>query len=275
MRVGGGSSSTNAMMFLENGENEISLEIGALGWFSRENISDQERSHFNTQSGCKVDLVRTDKQSQVNLASINVIINKDGIPEVNSNDKSSIIRKKVLAEQAIPGHIEPKFYWEKYYPPQMMVYQFTKKINISGIPEWQWIHATQFNGSDEQMQKLRAAYIKMADVINNRDREKLKKISQIALKAWSTTTGDSEDDILLSLYPKDKLEGGIAKIDPIKWDNYEVRVMNNGRMVQLYNKSEPRYSPLTYHYVNKKGNNAINYFAPIFSLINGEFVPVI
>lgn len=176
MRVGGGgSSSTNAMMFLENGENEISLEIGALGWFSRENISDQERSHFNTQSGCKVDLVRTDKQSQVNLASINVIINKDGIPEVNSNDKSSIIRKKVLAEQAIPGHIEPKFYWEKYYPPQMMVYQFTKKINISGIPEWQWIHATQFNGSDEQMQKLRAAYIKMADVINNRDREKLKK----------------------------------------------------------------------------------------------------
>jgi hypothetical protein len=28
------SSSTNAMMLMENGENEISLEIGALRWFS-------------------------------------------------------------------------------------------------------------------------------------------------------------------------------------------------------------------------------------------------
>ncbi|MDM2748295.1 hypothetical protein OGY07_02885, partial [Citrobacter sp. Cs237] len=95
-----------------------------------------------------------------------------------------------------------------------------------------------------------------------------------ALKAWSATTGDSEDEILLSQYTKDKLEGGKAKILPIRWENYDIRIMNKGRMVQYYNKSKPNYSPLAYKYIDEDGDEAMNYYAPIFSLIDDEFIPV-
>ena len=93
----------------------------------------------------------------------------------------------------------------------------------------------------------------MAEIIKNRNRDRLKAFDSEALKAWSVTAGDSEDAILLSLYTKEKLEGGKASILPIKWGDYAVRVMNKGRMVQLYNKSEPTYSPLTYSLIDENG----------------------
>lgn len=43
----GAISSTNAMMLMANGENEISLEIGALGWFSDKPASMEERGVFS------------------------------------------------------------------------------------------------------------------------------------------------------------------------------------------------------------------------------------
>lgn len=54
-------------------------------------------------------------------------------------------------------------------------------------------------GSDEQLQKLKAAYIEMAAIISSGDRARLKASHKEALKAWSVTTGDSEDEILLAL----------------------------------------------------------------------------
>ncbi|MGK9176083.1 hypothetical protein KXR87_23230 [Yokenella regensburgei] len=214
---GGGISSTNAMMLMENGENEISLEIGALGWFSDEQLSQEERGHFDPHSACSLELVRFNGQEKQTLSSIKVTINTQGLPEAQPDSSRTITREKVLAEH----------------------------------------------------------YSEMAIIINSRDRNRLKAYDKTALIAWSATTGDSEDEILLSQYNKDKLEGGEAKILPIKWEDYEVRIMNKGRMVQFYNKSKPNYSPLTYKYIDEDGDEAMNYYAPIFSLIDGKFIPVI
>lgn len=63
-----------------------------------------------------------------------------------------------------------------------------------------------YTGSDEQLRKLKAAYTEMASIISSRDRARLKAYNKEALKAWSATTGDSEDDILLSLFSKDNVE---------------------------------------------------------------------
>lgn len=269
---GGGISSTNALMLIENGENEISLEMGALGWFSEKSLTQEERGRFDPQSACSLELVRFNGQEKQTLSSINVTINPQGLPEAQSDNTQPVNRTKILAEQVIPGHIDPGYFYETYFPKGMEIYKFTKKITIRGIPEWAWINATPFDGSKEQLQKLRAAYAEMAEIINSRDRSRLKEFDRVALKAWSVTTGDSEDEILLSLYTKDELEGGKVKLIPIKWDDYDVRVMNNGRMVQMYNKSEINYSPLTYKYTNKE---TMGYYGPIFSLIDGKFVPVI
>ena len=271
---GGGVSSTNSLLFLENGTNEISIEIGALDWFSEEKNKTGSKGKFSSNSSCKMELTRFNKIKNEVITDIEVNIDKNGMPEGRSNDVK-LVGKKILAEQVEPDHIDVNYYNDLFFPKGMELYEFKKEIVINDIPEWQWVNATPYINNNDQLTKLREAYIEMAGIINSRNREKLKKFDQIALHAWSTTTGESEDDILASQYPQDKLEGGKAKIEPIVWDNYEVRVMNKGRIVQLYNKSKPTYSPLNYYYVDEDGDKMMGFFAPMFSLINGKFVPVI
>lgn len=272
---GGGISSTNALMLMENGENEISLEIGALNWFSDKSLSLEERGHFDPQSACSLELVRFNGQVKQTLSSIKVTISSQGLPEALPDSTRPITRAKILAEQVIPGHFDPDYFDNTFFPQGMELYRFTQKVSVSGIPEWAWVKAEPFTGNSEQIQKLRTAYSEMAEIINSRDRDRLKAYDKTALEAWSATTGDSEDEILLSQYNKDKLEGGKAKILPIRWEDYDVRIMNKGRMVQFYNKSKPNYSPLSYKYIDEDGDEAMNYYAPVFSIINGKFIPVI
>ncbi|WP_229905847.1 hypothetical protein [Rahnella laticis] len=271
----GAISSTNSLLFMENGENEISLEIGSSTWFSEKHIDDSVRAVFPNSASCKIDLIRWDNNKQSSLASISVSIGKDGNPEKKSDHDNSIILKKITAEQVIPGHIDPEYFSERYYPKNMELYKFTKKIHISGIPDWKWVSATPFTGTDEQINGLRSAYLELAKIINMRDRKLLKNSHSIALEAWSKTTGESEDDILLSQYPKEDIEDGKVKIDPIKWNDYSVRIMNQGRIVQFYNKSNPDYSPLSFHSKDEDGNDVMGYYAPMLSLINGKFVVVL
>ncbi|WBM68872.1 hypothetical protein OH773_11700 [Buttiauxella sp. WJP83] len=215
------------------------------------------------------------KEDETRLSSINVTINTQGVPEAKSDNLHPILRTEILAEQAVPGFIDPDYFDETYFPNGMKLYQFTQKITVTGLPEWAWTRATPFTGSNEQLQQLKAAYSEMAEIISAGDRARLKVFDSEALKAWSATTHDSEDEILLSLYSKENLEGKKIKMLPIQWEGYAVRVMNNGRMVQLYNKSKPLYSPLTYTYIRADGHTLMNTYAPVFSLINGKFIPVI
>ena len=274
---GGGTSSTNSLLMMENGENEISLEIGALGWFSDRPLTTEERARFDPQSACSLELVRFKGQKKQTLSSIKVTIGPQGIPEAQpgSGSKDAVIGTKILAEQVVAGHIADNYFNKNFFPQGMYVYRFTWKVRMQGIPDWAWVNAESFTGSDEQIRKLKTAYSEMADIISTGDRKRLKAYEKTALAAWSLTTGDSEDEILLSRYPKNELEGRKAKMIPIKWERYSIRVMNKGRMVQMYNKSKPTYSPLTYKYIDEDGHALMGYYAPIFSLINGRFVPVI
>jgi len=271
----GAISSTNAMMMMENGENEISLEIGALGWFSDKPADAETRATFSPEAECSLDVVHSVEKDEITLSSIKVTINDQGIPETQSDSQHPITRKEILAEQAAPGFIDPDYFDETYFPKGMKVFQFTQKITVTGLPDWIWTRATPFNGSDEQIQKLKAAYTEMAEIIRSGDRVRLKEFDREALKIWSATTQSSEDEIFLSLYKKENLEDKKIKMLSIRWENYAVRVMNKGRMVQLYNKSKPLLSPLTYTYIRDDGKKVMNTYAPIFSLINGKFIPVV
>ncbi|WP_330986270.1 MULTISPECIES: hypothetical protein [Enterobacterales] len=272
---GGGISSTNALMLMENGINEISLEFGSLGWFSDGNSFRDKLEYFNPQAECSLDLVRFHEGEEQIISSMKVVVNNSGQPEALNDNNHPVSKLKVLAEQIVPGHIDSDYYDSNYYPKGMALYRFTQSVAISGIPEWPWVRAQVFTGADNQIKDLKSAYIEMAEIIKSRSRLNLKEFNKVALEAWSETTGESKDDILYSLYPVNKLEGGGAKLLPIKWDDYDIRVMNKGRMVQFYNKSNPEYSPLTYRYIDEDGDECLGFFAPIFSLINGKFVPVI
>ncbi|WP_330986257.1 MULTISPECIES: hypothetical protein [Enterobacterales] len=273
---GGGISSTNSLLLMENGENEISLEIGALGWFSPKVKTLTEQRRFGKESGCSLDVVNFDKENnKKTLSSIKVHINSQGEPVASPDDVHPIIRSKIITQQVVAGHIDPDYFSEYYYPKDMEVYQFVQKITVSDLPDWAWVKAEEFTGSDIQIQKLKVAYNEFAEAINNHDRVRLEGVNDIALDAWSKTTGESRSDILFSHFTKEEIEEKKITILPIKWEDYDVIVMNKRRMIRMYNKSKPTYSPLTFRYIDENGEEHMASYAPIFSLINGKFVPVI
>lgn len=157
----------------------------------------------------------------------------------------------------------------------MEVYSFEQTIVLQGLPSWPWLNALSYNGSSAQLELLKKSYNEIAEILKSRNREKLKESHKIALNSWAIATGETPDDILSSQYSKKELEGGVLNILPINWNDYEVRSMSNGRIVQMYNKSKPTYSPLTYYFTDEDGDEILGSIAPMFSLIDGKFVVVI
>lgn len=92
---GGGISSTNSLLFLENGINEISIEIGSLDWFSEGNNNKDGKGKFSSNSACKLDLVRFNGKKQDFITSIDIVINKNGTPEARRNGVNWV-GKKIL-----------------------------------------------------------------------------------------------------------------------------------------------------------------------------------
>ncbi|GLY63157.1 hypothetical protein Pcaca05_40140 [Pectobacterium carotovorum subsp. carotovorum] len=162
---GFGTSSTNALMALENGENELTVEIGALGWFSKEAIGDEERKAFKPDAKCKVALTAFKGEQSKVLSQLTIAIGQDGIPYVQSGGEADsakpekVMVKKITAQQVEMGHLSSDYLIDNYFPAGMELYQFTKKVHLKNIPEWKWTKATPFTGKTEQIQALKIAYL--------------------------------------------------------------------------------------------------------------------
>ncbi|WP_264628289.1 MULTISPECIES: hypothetical protein [unclassified Symbiopectobacterium] len=278
---GFGTSSTNALLALENGENEITVEIGALGWFSKETIGDEARKSFKPDAGCKVALTAfKGKESKV-LSQLTIAIGKDGIPyaqsggEENSAKAENVSVKKITAQQVEKGHIPDNYFRDNNFPVGMELYQFTQKVYLKGLPEWKWTQATPFTGKPEQTQALKIAYLDLWHLFAERNQEAIKSSLSESLHAWSVTTGDSVAEIYNSTNFSESFKDPSFKMVSINWNDYEIEVMNNKRMVRLVNKSSPLVSPISYFTENQDGKKKMKYFSPIFSFIDGKFIPVI
>ncbi|PWC09494.1 hypothetical protein B4923_19575 [Brenneria roseae subsp. americana] len=278
---GFGSSSTNAMLVLANGENDITLEIGALGWFSEEKLTDEERKKFHPESSCKLDLTAFKSKESKVLSRIHVGINKDGIPFVKSDEEKisanpeRIIIKKISAQKIEKGHIPDNYFIDNYFPDGMDLYQFTQKVYLKGLPEWTWTRATPFTGTSEQVQALKLVYLDLWHLFVAKDNEKIKLYLNESLHAWSITTGENINDIYNDNDFVNDFKHPDFHMIPINWNDYKIEVMNKGRMVRFVNKSDPTVYPISYSVKDDDGDNNLGYFSPVFSLIDGRFIPVI
>ncbi|MCW2482348.1 hypothetical protein, partial [Candidatus Symbiopectobacterium sp. NZEC135] len=196
---GFGSSSTNALLFLENGENEITAEIGALGWFSKETIGDEARKSFKPDAGCKVALTALKGKESKVLSQLTIAIGKDGIPyaqsggEEDSAKTENLSVKKITAQEVKKGHIPDDYFRGNKFPVGMELYQFTQKVNLRGLPEWKWTKAAPFTGKPEQIQALKIAYLDLWHLFAERNNQKIKKYLNESLQAWAISTGNSID----------------------------------------------------------------------------------
>jgi hypothetical protein len=280
---GFGTASTAAMLLLENGENEISLEIGALGWFNKNIESATERAQFHPQAGCKLELTTIRGGQSAVISAIEVGIGEDGLPQAKmAKDEPKyhaisgpVMRQQVMAEQVVPGHMEAKYFNLYRYPAKMELYRFSRQVVISGLPQWPWVKATAYTGTPAQRQGLQQAYLQVWQALNNSDTKVFRQQLKHSLNAWAWATGETAESIFDDQAITSRMQAQGFKMIPINWADYEVRIMNKGRMVQLINKSDPSVSPLTYYYVKENGKTSMGILSPIFSLIDGEFVMVI
>ncbi|MGV7961737.1 hypothetical protein QPK13_11695 [Photorhabdus tasmaniensis] len=280
---GFGSASTAAMLLMANGENEISLEFGALGWFSPDALSDKARNHFSPGAKCTLELTAMrGKESQV-LTAIEVEIDKNGQPVATTpvNEakyaavSTPVIHYVIQSENVEAGHKDKDYFDIRKFPPNMTLYRFSRNVKISGLPDWAWVKATPYTDTPEQRRQLQQAYMAAWQAYNAKDINTLREQQKVALKAWAWSTGENEENIFTdqSVYRNMKTKN--FKMIPINWDNYQVKIMNQGRMVKLVNKSDPENSPISYYHVDEDGDTVLATVAPIFSLINGRFVQVI
>ncbi|NHB95177.1 hypothetical protein [Photorhabdus stackebrandtii] len=281
---GFGSASTASMLLMANGENEISLEFGALDWFASDEVSDKARAHFNPEAKCKLELTAMrGKKSEV-LTAIEVAMDKNGQPVATTpmNEtkyaaiSTPVVRHVIQADNVEAGHIEKKYFDPKEFPPNMTLYRFSRSVKISGLPDWEWVKATPYTDTSEQRQQLQRAYMAVWKTYNTKDINTIREQQKTALKAWAWATGESEESIFTSKPIYSNIKAKNFKMIPINWDDYRVKIMNQGRMVKLVNKSDPESSPISYYYIDDEdGETVLATTTPIFSLINGRFVQVI
>ncbi|OCA55958.1 hypothetical protein Phpb_01069 [Photorhabdus namnaonensis] len=181
----------------------------------------------------------------------------------------------VQAQNVEDGHVEKKYFNPKEFPPNMTLYRFSRSVKISGLPDWEWVKATPYTDTLEQRQQLQQAYMAVWQAYNAKDINTLRKQQKIALKAWAWATDESEESIFADQSAYSDINEKGFKMKPINWNDYTVKIMNQGRMVRLVNKSDPESSPISYYYVDEDGETVLATVAPIFSLINGRFVQVI
>lgn len=279
--IGFGSTSTNSMLLMENGDNTLTIELAALNWFAEENLTPEARQQFHPNARCEIVVNRFDDQGNITpLAQLTVKINQQGQPEAydeKGNIDTAVEKKVILARntQSVNSDKIRKRVRENEYPKGMTVFQFNKKIMLDNLPNWPWIKAEKYQDTPQQRALLQAAYQELWLAFDKQDIKTIKRLYTPALENWVISTGGTVDSQFKSRDINHKLEKNHFQMIPINWDNFEPLIMNNGKMVKLIYKEDFNYSPISYRFIANDGDNRVGTQAPIFSFVDGKFIPVI
>ncbi|WP_369311852.1 hypothetical protein [Providencia rettgeri] len=278
--LGFGTTSTNSMIMMRNGENTISIEMASPNWFSTKEVPKDKLNQFNPNAKCEITINKiTDNGEIIPLTTLLVKINEKGEPEAYQGDAlDRQVEKKVIkapnTEKVHQNRIRQNIRTNEY-PHDMTVFQFNKKISVTGLPEWEWVNAERYQDTPEQRKLLQAAYLELWTAFNQKDLSKIKHILAPSLKTWAETTGGTIDEQFESREIATDFNQKAFAMIPITWDNFVPLVMNDGKMVKLVYKEDFDYSPISYSYFNDANRKIIGVHSPIFSLVNGKFIPVI
>lgn len=271
------TSSSNSMLVLENGINEITLEVGALDWFSNKSLKEKQKSMYSTDAYCNVALTLFSGDKQQVITKINVTIDNDGHPQANTDESGQdpLSIKNTMAWQVEQGHIHDDYFIENLYPQGMTLHRFTQKVYLKGLPEWRWTKATPFTSKPEEILALQNAYNELWRLFVAKDNNAIKNKMHISLNAWSIATDANIDRLYNSYDFVDGFKNKTFKMIPINWKDYTVEITNKGRLVRFVNKSDPTISPLSYDVTAEDGEIELRSFSPYLSIVDGRVTPVI
>ncbi|MBI6188909.1 MULTISPECIES: hypothetical protein [Providencia] len=269
------TTNTNVQMLIENGVNNIELEVAPISWFSDNNGNKE----FDKDAVCNVSLYITENSTDdLNyVAKIKIEIDKEGNPIAYSFNKTDDSIKKSVAyldnTEKVTNNKIRYVVGEFEYPKDMEVVTFKKDILFHNIPDWLWVKSEPYDES--KINSLKSAYEELWHSFNDKDINKIKELNSAANNAWAISNNSTEEAIFKSYDIIELINEPSSKMIPIDWDNFKVILMNKGRMVKLVYKEDFSYSPITMTYKDENGDELLYSFSPIFSFVNGKFIPVI
>lgn len=278
--LGFGTTSTNSMMAMQNGQNTLTIEMAAPNWFATNEVPKDKLNQFNPNAKCEITVNKiTNNGDIVPLTTMLIKVNEKGEPEAYQGDElDRQVEKKLVkapnTEKVHQNKIRQNIRPNKY-PRDMTLFQFNKKINVTGLPEWEWTKSETYQDTPEQRKLLQDAYLELWSAFNQKDLPKIKRILTPSLKIWVETTGGTVDKQFESHEFAEKFKQKEFIMIPLNWDNFEPLIMNDGKMVRLIYKEDFDYSPISYSYIDDENDKVTGFYAPVFSLVNGKFIPVI
>ncbi|MEQ5726187.1 MULTISPECIES: hypothetical protein [Providencia] len=272
------STNTNVQILAKNGMNTIEIEVAPLSWFEP-NKTNNDSHFFNKNAFCNINIYQTNSITNENqkITDVNILIGKDGVPQVYVNNKVDtsvdvIFSLSKNTEEVLFNKIR-NVIGDFEYPKNVKLTKFKKNIELKNIPDWIWIKSDDFDES--KLPELKLAYQELWDAFNEKDISKIRKLNYHANEAWALSSNSTEEKIFESYSITERVRDQSSKMIEITWDNFIPVVMNDRKMVKMIYKEDFSYSPITMIYLNNKGEELLYSFSPIFSFVNGKFIPVI
>lgn len=242
-------SGVTVTAYLENGLNTISSDMAAL--------SESEELHtYSADAYCKFDITRR-------------VIND--FTEPDSFDLFQLVA-------SVDEHLQPivqqlKQSYDKELLPAVVGklngkewYRVSQQFEVNDIPEWIWTKATPFEATEENMAKLRQAYLEVWQAMQDKNIPLFKELNKISFHENEIASNYPDDEWYYSLdFDEDFDESGGMK--PINWNNYSAVAFNKDRLVKLVDSNGR--SPLIT--LDKQGD-PISAYNPYFSLIDGKMI---
>ena len=235
--------------YLENGLNIVSFDMAPL--------SELEDKHtYSADAYCQFDITRRIINDFTEPDSFELF---QLIASVDQHLQPTVQQLKQSYEKALSPVIARKLDSTKWY-------RISQQFEVNDIPEWAWTKAVPFEATEENIAKLRQAYLEVWQAMQDKNISLFKEQNKISFHEKEIASNYPDDAWYHSLYFDDYFDKSKG-MNPINWDDYKVVVLNKGRLVKLVdNEGE---SPLTM--VDEDGDLLVT-FNPYFSLIDGKMI---
>ena len=236
------SDGYNTTAYVEKGSNKIELLM-------RPETPDDPNTLF-AASSCEVAISKENKDTGEEVARYRLSVDDQG---------------KITARESAGGPLTEGYTQNKN---DFNLYKLEGHFSLQGLHEWNWVKATPVR--DEDKAKIKQAYEALWTMMQNRDIDGLKAMTQAAHKEMAYAEGVSPGMMFLSSgLPEHVADSQLTPV-PIDWNKYRLMSYREGRIFRM-GVGFFQNSPLRFQ--NAEGK-IVCAWKPYFAIIDGKVVLV-
>lgn len=236
------SGGYNTTAFVENGSNKIELLMGPQ--------KHEDPKTLFADSSCEVTISKENKDTGEEVARYRLSVDAQG---------------KMTAGESVGGPLTEGYTQNEN---DFNLYKLEGHFSLQGLPEWNWVKATPVR--DEDKAKIKQAYEALWTMMQNRDIDGLKAMTQAAHKEMAYAEGVPASMMFLSSGVPERVSDRQLTPVPIDWNRYRLMSYREGRIFRM-GVGFIQNSPLR---LQDAEGNIVFTWNPYFAIIDGNVVLV-